>query len=454
MTLNSDTVISVSNLSKAYKIYRKPADMLLEMIMGKSRHSDFWALNDISFDVRKGEIVGIIGRNGAGKSTLLKILVGTLNATSGNFEANGKISAILELGTGFHPEYSGRENIYMGGMCLGMSRQEIDRKIDWIIDFSELRTFIDLPFKIYSSGMQARLTFSVAVSVEPEIFIVDEALATGDTFFVNKCLHRITEICKNGTTVILVSHSLNLVERLCSRAIWLHEGRIMKMGPSQDVTKQYETYVFREERDAAHKKADYNNQPDSSYLSKLNTNFLADAALPEVAGAGTVNGGEVVIFNAGNIQLTKFEMLNEKLEPSFTFRQGEKIIIRLHYRCLQKIQNDKIVPVINFHAQGLMVTGGIASEWGMPYQDLDGSGYFECVYPNNCFGAGEYVVSAGIVRDSVAQRSKDLCSYYWKHFKMKIDRKKSRPYNYLFEPEMIWSHYPARETAAEGAAHE
>ena len=233
--------LEIRNISKIFRIYPKPVDRLKEILFRRSFHQEFIALEGVSFPVPIGQTVGIIGDNGAGKSTLLKILAGTLTPTSGEIIKRGRVAALLELGAGFHPEFTGRQNIYLNAALLGLSQQEIRGREKDIIDFAELREFIDRPVKTYSSGMYVRLAFSIATTVDPDILIIDEALSVGDQHFQKKCIDRMITFRKNKT-IIFCSHSMYHVNQLCSMALWLDSGRIRMQGTVTDITSAYENY--------------------------------------------------------------------------------------------------------------------------------------------------------------------------------------------------------------------
>lgn len=237
----SDKAIDIQKISKVYKLYDTPRDRMLEALrIGRRvRHREFSALRDVSFDVQKGEVVGIIGTNGAGKSTLLKIITGVLSPTSGTSTVNGKVSALLELGAGFNQECTGLENIYMNGRMMGYTQKEMDMRKDAIISFADIGDFIYQPVKTYSSGMFARLAFAVSINVEPDILIVDEALSVGDLFFQNKCFRKFDELKQKGTTILFVSHDIGSVRQMCSRVLWLEKGTVKAFGEVQEICDQY-----------------------------------------------------------------------------------------------------------------------------------------------------------------------------------------------------------------------
>ena len=234
--------VSIQNVSKKFRLYHERNQTLKSAIMRRRRsvHEDFWALRDVSFDVEQGSTFGLIGSNGSGKSTLLKCLAKIYWPTSGSISYAGRMAALLEVGSGFHHELAGRENIYLTGSILGMSRKEIDRKFDEIIDFSGVEQLIDQPVKNYSSGMYVRLGFSVAISVEPDILIVDEVLAVGDAEFQEKCFQKFRDYRAQGRTVILVSHSMNSVRTMCDQVAWLNKGTLMTVGAAEETIAAYE----------------------------------------------------------------------------------------------------------------------------------------------------------------------------------------------------------------------
>jgi lipopolysaccharide transport system ATP-binding protein len=241
--------VRASELTKQYDIYRRPADRLIEAVTRRPRHTVFPALQDVTFEVEQGETIGIIGQNGAGKSTLLKLLCSVTRPTSGILKTQGSIASILELGTGFHPEFNGRENAALNAAILGLGPAEVKQRLPAILEFSELGTFLDRPVKTYSSGMYMRLAFSVAVNVNPDILVIDEALAVGDGHFQKKCVDKIREFQEEGKTILFCSHGLYHVSSICRRTLWLDHGRVMRYGPSLDVVHEYETFLLQRDRE-------------------------------------------------------------------------------------------------------------------------------------------------------------------------------------------------------------
>ena len=244
--MSSEIAIKVDHLSKCYHIYDKPSDRLLQMFTRsrKQYYREFWALKDVSFEIKKGETVGIIGRNGSGKSTLLQMICGTLNPTIGSIQTHGRIAALLELGSGFNPEFTGRENVYMNASVLGLTNQEIDSRFDDIVAFADIGEFIGQPVKTYSSGMAVRLAFAVQAVVEPDIFVVDEALAVGDEKFQRKCFARLEDLKSRGSSILFVSHSPESIIELCDKTLLLDHGSRLMFSSAHNAIRAYQKLIY------------------------------------------------------------------------------------------------------------------------------------------------------------------------------------------------------------------
>jgi ABC-type polysaccharide/polyol phosphate transport system ATPase subunit len=317
-------LVLVQNVSKLYRLYRRPADRLREMLpRARPRHTDFWALRDIGFELEKGETLGLVGPNGCGKSTLLQIVCGILQPTSGRVVTRGRIAALLELGAGFNPEFTGRENIYLNGEIMGLSRGEIDKAMPSIESFAEIGEFIGRPVKEYSSGMYVRLAFSTAIHVDPEILIVDEALAVGDAVFANRCVRKFQELRERKITVLFVSHDLGLVKQLSDRAILLLNGRIAAQGAPNDVINRYIGLVLAKE-ESKQKKDD-----------RIHASFRHGDGSSEILGV---------------------EILNARGEPATAVSGGEPIIVRVRSR-FHEAKSDPMVGILIRTRIGMDVYG-------------------------------------------------------------------------------------------------
>lgn len=278
MAADADTILRVEGLGKRYRLFATPRDRLLSLLGLGDRSTPHWALRDVSFNLHRGQCLGVIGDNGAGKSTLLKLLAGTLQASHGQLHRVGRLTAILELGAGFHPDFSGRENLMFGGSFIGLGRDDMLRLSDEIIAFSELGEAIERPVKTYSSGMVVRLAFALVTAVQPEVLIIDEALAVGDQHFQKKCVQRIETFRRNGCTVLFCSHSLYHVRQLCDQALWLDHGDVRGLGDTESVLTAYETHVRLQDTKSP-------QIPDLTIASKA-MESKADSEVQSLAGSG------------------------------------------------------------------------------------------------------------------------------------------------------------------------
>lgn len=354
--MSSEIAIKVENLSKCYQIYAKPHDRLkqsiyprLQRLVGKQPtqyHREFWALKDVSFEIKKGETVGIIGRNGSGKSTLLQMICGTLNPTSGSIQTNGRIAALLELGSGFNPEFTGRENVYMNAAVLGLSREETDARFDQIAAFADIGDFIEQPVKIYSTGMYVRLAFAVIAHVDADILVVDEALAVGDAVFTQKCMRFIRDFQKQGT-LLFVSHDPAAVQNICESAIWLGHGQVQVMGTSKAVSEAYLQFTLQEVYgDQAKLTTMTSDGGVAKPASEKPASDLEAAPVIDYDAIATVRDNIALAkgWKTGQAEIHSVSLARLSPGPEGVFEGGERVRMTVHAKAHELLQ----CPILGF----------------------------------------------------------------------------------------------------------
>jgi len=356
--------IEVQGVSKTYKLYYRPVDRLKEIFFRKPYHQPFQAIENIDFALPQGGILGVIGDNGAGKSTLLKLLTGTLVPSSGQIIRRGRIAALLELGTGFHPELSGRQNIYLNASLLGLTEEEIKQREHDIIAFSELEEFIDRPIKTYSSGMYVRLAFSIATSVDPDILIIDEALSVGDAHFQKKCIERMIQFKEHGKTILFCSHSLYLVRELCNQTIWLEHGKMRQIGESAEVISAY--LAFLDEKD------------------KISAQTTAQP-----------------IFHAPEVKISHVEITNHQNEPLENLTKFEHILITIHTITKQNFEIKGHIGVIIEKPDGQIIFVASTKHSNLPTLSFQNTQQWQLKIPKLSLISGNYRFRAVISDESV-----------------------------------------------------
>lgn len=379
------TAIRVSDLVKIYKLYDKPSDRLKEAFgFGKGRHKEHYALNGVNLTIRQGETVGIIGTNGSGKSTILKIITGVLSPTAGEVEVNGRISALLELGAGFNMEYNGIENIYLNGTMIGFSEKEIDEKLQDILDFADIGDYVNQPVKTYSSGMFVRLAFAVAINIEPEILIVDEALSVGDVFFQAKCYHKFEEFKKMGKTIVFVSHDLSSISKYCDRVILLNKGNKLGEGSPKEMIDAYKQVLVGQYEQPA-------SFEDEGEYQLLHDEQLRDAAKK----AGGVNP-ELLEYGTKAAEITEYYITDEKGTRSSAVLKDQVFHIHMKVRFNQ----DLPAPIFAFSFKniiGVEITGTNSMVEKAFLQGVKAGEEKEITFSQKMsLQGGEYLLSLGV----------------------------------------------------------
>ena len=364
-------VISVQNVSKVYHLYHHPFHRVLgALALSRRRKAEFWALRNINLRVERGEVFALLGPNGSGKSTLLQIISGILQPTSGRVHCSGRIAALLELGAGFNPEFTGRENVYLNGEILGLSRKELEDALPRIEAFAEIGQFIDRPVKEYSSGMYVRLAFSTAIHVDPEVLIVDEALAVGDAIFASRCVQKFEELRRKNVTVFLVSHDLGLIKRLADRAAFMLDGKIVMQGAPKDAVNQYVGFVLDRERSS----------------KERSTGLLEEAA----AGKSTFRHGD------GASRVMDVRILDSAGEVCRAFRPGESIIVRIR-ASFQKPVSNPVVGILIRNRIGMDIFGTNTRLERAELGDFEAGEEIEVEFQMDCLlSRQEYTVTVAV----------------------------------------------------------
>ncbi len=387
--MNKDIAIKVENLSKVYKLYNAPIDRMKEALhpFKKSYHKEFYALNDLSFEIKKGETVGIIGKNGSGKSTLLKIITGVLTPTAGKVAVNGRISALLELGAGFNPEYTGMENIYFQGNLMGFEREEMEAKVQEILDFADIGDFIHQPVKNYSSGMFARLAFAVAINVEPEILIVDEALSVGDMAFQAKCFNKFKEFRDKGITILFVTHSTDLIIKYCQSAILINEGVKIKDGDCKDTVETFRKLMVN----IARKNVE---QEEEKQAKKEDKPLVKQRNLKEQL---TVNPTPIV-YGSMEAEIIDFGIINDKGIITNQLYHDEDYVIQMTV----KFDTDVIDPIFAYtlkSVDGLELTGTNSLNLNQVFGRIKAGEKVTVRFNQNMIlNSGQYLLSLGCTK--------------------------------------------------------